>query len=137
MGMLTYVGRAGRYHHAVRVATPEQASAGNTVESVIEPQRISAVNSAPPRGTLKPGANPAPAPQEPSRRRCAGVSLIQPASTLAEAPPSSLGAASRALEAPMPITISDMTPVPRERRNESSPVPFHSASSTSEFSPLV
>jgi hypothetical protein len=62
---------------------------------------------------------------------------VQPARTLAEAPPISLGAASRPMEAPMPMTISEITEVPRLRRNDKVPSPFQIASSISECSPWV
>ena len=43
---------AGRYSQAVTVAITEQASAGMMTGSEMLPHRTSAVNSAPPRGTL-------------------------------------------------------------------------------------
>jgi hypothetical protein len=48
-----------------------------------------------------------------------------------------LGAASRPIEAPIPMTTSEITEVPRQRRNDSRPSPFHTASSISDGSPLV
>jgi hypothetical protein len=41
------------------------------------------------------------------------------------------------MEAPMPMTTSEITEVPRQRRKDSRPSPFQSASSISEGSPLV
>ncbi len=119
------------------VAIHEQAKAGRIVGRAMLPTRTSAVNRAPPRGTLYTAPNPAPAPHATRRRRCAGDRPTHPANTLAEAPPMSLGAASRPSEAPMPMTTSEITDVPRLRRNDSFPLPFHTASSTSEHSPLV
>ena len=37
----------------------------------------------------------------------------------------------------MPMTTSEITDVPRQRRNDSRPSPFHTASSISDGSPLV
>ena len=37
----------------------------------------------------------------------------------------------------MPMTTSEITEVPRQRRNDSRPSPFHTASSISDGSPLV
>jgi hypothetical protein len=119
------------------VATPEQASAGRATGRVIVPIMISAVNRAPPSGTLYTAASPAPPPQAISSLRCAGDSRAQPASRLADAPPISLGAFSRPMEAPIPITISEITDVPSDRRNDSrSPSP-HTTSSISVRSPGV
>ena len=69
--------------------------------------------------------------------RCAGESRDQCASRLPDAPPMSFGAASRPIEAPMPMTISEITDVPSERRNDSrSPSP-HTTSSISVLLPGV
>ena len=55
------------------------------------------------------------------------------ASTLADTPPISLGAASRPSEAPMPMTNSEISDVPNERPNDSFPSPFQIESSISDF----
>ena len=104
---------------------------------VTAPIMISAVNRAPPSGTLYTAASPAPPPQAISSLRCAGVSRAQLASRLADAPPSSLGAFSRPREASIPMTTSEITEVPSDRRNDSrSPSP-HTTSSISVRSPGV
>lgn len=126
----------GRYSRETMSATIEQVSAGSTVGSVTEPSSSSAVNSAPPRGTLYTAANPAPPPQATSSRCCARDSRNQSDSRLPTTPPSSLGACSRPSEAPRPMTISEMIPVPSERRSDSRP-PCHTTSSSSDFSPGV
>ena len=115
----------------------EQASAGSTTGTVTLPSMTSAVNSAPASGTLYTAARPAPAPQAISSRRCAGDSRAQPASTLADAPPISLGAFSRPIDAPIPMTNSDSTEVPSERRNDRCARLPQTTSSSSDFSPLV
>jgi hypothetical protein len=46
-----------------------------------------------------------------------------------------LGAASRPIEALMPMTTSEITDVPRQRQKDNRPSPVHSASSISEGSP--
>ena len=47
-----YVACSGRYDQATTVAVPEQARAGRITGRFTEPMRISAVNNAPPSGTL-------------------------------------------------------------------------------------
>jgi hypothetical protein len=47
-----------------------------------------------------------------------------------------LGAASRPIDAPMPMTTSEITDEPRLRRNDSRPSPFQSASSISDGLPF-
>ena len=54
-----------------------------------------------------------------------------------DAAPINLGAFSRPIEAPIPMTSSEMSPVPRHLRNDRRPSPLQMASSTSERSPLV
>ena len=63
-----------------------------------------------------------------------GRSPAQLASTLPETPPMSFGAASRPIDAPVPITISEITDVKKHRRSERLPSPLQTASSISEFS---
>src|SRR5882757_9483766 len=109
----------------------EQANAGRMTGSEMLPTSTSAVNRAPPIGTLYTAASPEPAPQETSSRRCCGDSRAHRAITLPDAPPISLGAASRPIEAPKPMTISEIADVLRLRQNDSSPVPRQSESSTS------
>ncbi len=127
----------GRYSHAVAVAIPEQASAGRTIGRLMLPIMTSAVNRAPPSGTLYTAASPAPPPHAISSRRWAGVSRAQPARMPADAPPISLGAASRPSDAPIPMTISEMTEVPSDRRKDSRVPSPHTSSSRSDFSPWV
>jgi len=62
--------------------------------------------------------------------------LNQCESTLPDAPPINFGAASRPIDAPRPITISETIDVKKLRRSESSPSPFQTASSMSDFSCL-
>ena len=119
------------------MAIPEQASAGRTTGRLMLPSSTSAVNRAPPSGTLYTAASPAPPPQAISSRRWAGVSRAQLARMPAQAPPMSLGAASRPIEAPIPMTISEMTEVPRDRRKDSRAPSPHTTSSSSDFSPRV
>src|ERR1022692_2512883 len=116
------------------VAMAEQARAGTTVGKAKLPQSTSGVKMAPPSGTLYTAASPAPPPQATNSRRCAGESFIQRDSRLPEAPPINLGAASRPIDAPMPITTSEVTDVRKLRRIDSCPSPFHSDSSISDFS---
>ena len=129
--------RLGRYSQAVTVAIPEQASAGRTTGRLMLPIMTSAVNRAPPSGTLYTAASPAPPPQAISSRRWAGVSRAHPARMPAEAPPISLGAFSRPIDAPIPMTISEMSDVPSDRRNDSRAPSPHTTSSSSDFSPWV
>jgi len=91
------------------------------------------VNSAPPRGTSYTAASPAPPPQATSSRDWAGDRWVTRASRLPAAPPISFGADSRPRDTPSPMTISDSTDVPRLRRNDSSPLPLHRASSISDL----
>ena len=49
----------------------------------------------------------------------------------------SLGAFSRPIDAPIPMTISEITDVPSERRNDSLAPSPHTTSSISDFSPAV
>ena len=58
------------------------------------------------------------------------------ASTRADAPPISLGAASRPREAPIPMVTMEISDVPSDRPNDSLPSPFQIESSISDF-PLV
>ena len=55
----------------------------------------------------------------------------------AHAPPISLGAASRPIDAPIPMTISEMSDVPSDRRKDSRAPSPHTTSSSSDFSPWV
>ena len=119
------------------MAIPEQASAGRTIGRLMLPIMTSAVNRAPPSGTLYTAASPAPPPHAISSRRWAGESRAQPARMPAEAPPISLGAASRPIDAPMPMTISEMTEVPSDLRKDSRAPSPHTTSSSSDFSPRV
>ena len=134
LGMSPYVGPEDRYSHPVHVAMSEHASAGNTVGSVKLPMSTSAVNIAPPSGTLYTAARPAPPPHATSSRFCVEVRSNQCDKTLPETPPISFGAASRPMLAPSPMTISERNEVRKLRRRESSPSPVQIASSISDFS---
>src|ERR1039457_6215479 len=121
--MSAEVAPLGRYTQATLVAMAEQARAGNTVGRAKLPHKTSAVKMAPPSGTLYTAARPAPPPQATSSRRWAGERFIQRDRTLPETPPINLGAASRPIEAPMPMTTSEVTDVRKLRRIDSWPSP--------------
>ena len=116
---------------------PEHARAGRTTGSARLPTITSAVNRAPASGTLYTAARPAPPPQATRSLRCPTERWAQLDRKLAETPPISFGPASRPRDAPMPMTISDSSAVPADRRNDRRPSPFQIASSISDFCPAV
>ena len=95
------------------------------------------MKNAPPSGTSYTAAKPAPPQQAISSRCWARLSPAQRPATPPSTPPIVLGAASRPRDAPRPMTTSEMTPVPSERRNDSSPRLAQMTSSSSVRSPSV